>query len=219
MKLSFVCVMKERWKSSTFGDIFAAWKWIASYSKRFKWRVVAYTALGIISSSLGLLSAIASKFLLDVVIGHKTDQLWLAALVMAGSALLTLGINNLTSRIRQRLDVDMTCTIRSDVFASVMDAEWQSLNQFSNGDILNRFHSDISAVSSNAVGWLPSVIISIYSFFATFVVIWHYNPVMSLIALSSAPVVLLTSRYLVNKQKAFRDEMMQTTSRLYSFET
>ena len=219
MKLSFVCVMKERWKSSTFGDIFAAWKWIASYSKRFKWRVVAYTALGIISSSLGLLSAIASKFLLDVVIGHKTDQLWLAALVMAGSALLTLGINNLTSRIRQRLDVDMTCTIRSDVFASVMDAEWQSLNQFSNGDILNRFHSDISAVSSNAVGWLPSVIISISSFFATFVVIWHYNPVMSLIALSSAPVVLLTSRYLVNKQKAFRDEMMQTTSRLYSFET
>ena len=147
MKLSFVCVMKERWKSSTFGDIFAAWKWIASYSKRFKWRVVAYTALGIISSSLGLLSAIASKFLLDVVIGHKTDQLWLAALVMAGSALLNLGVNNLTSRIRQRLDVDMTCTIRSDVFASVMDAEWQSLNQFSNGDILNRFHSDISAVS------------------------------------------------------------------------
>ena len=219
MKLSFLRVIKKRWKSGTFGDIFADWKWIASYSRRFKWRVMLYTALGIISSSLGLLSAIAGKFLLDVIIGHKADQLWLAALVTAGSALLMLGINNLTGRIRQRLDVDMTCTIRSDVFASVMDAEWQSLNQFSNGDILNRFHSDISAVSSNAVGWLPSVIISLYSFIATFIVIWHYNPVMSLIALSSAPVVLLTSRYLINKQKAFRDEMMQATSGIYSFET
>ena len=34
-----------------------------------------------------------------------------------------------------------------DVFDSVMDAGWQSLNQFSNGDMLNRFHGDISTVS------------------------------------------------------------------------
>ena len=219
MKSSTLNELKERWTSGTFGEIFMDWKWIFSYSKRFKWPIIAYTVLGLLSSTLGLLSSIAGKFLVDVIIGHKADQLWLAAVVMAGSAIISLAISNLTGRIRQKLDVDMTNVIRADVFDSVMDAGWQSLNQFSNGDILNRFHGDIGTVAGNAISWIPSVIISVYSFIATFVVIWYYSPVMSLIALSSAPVILLMSKYLVQKQKAHRKEMMETSSKMYSFET
>ena len=211
--------LKERWQKGTFGEIFTDWKWIFSYSKRFKGPIAAYTVLGLLSSTLALVASIAGKFLVDVVVGHKVDQLWLAALVMAGSALLSLFITNLTGRIRQKLDVDMTNVIRADVFNSVMDTGWQSLNQFSNGDILNRFHGDIGTVANNAISWLPSVIISVYTFITTFAVIWHYSPVMSLIALSSAPVILLMSRYLVQKQKEHREEMMETTSKMYSFET
>ncbi len=211
--------MKGHWKKGTFREIYADWKWIASYSKRFKGPVAVYTVLGLMSSTLGLVSSVAGKYLVDVVIGRKADRLWLAALVMAGSALLSLAISNLIGRFRHRLDVDMTNVIRSDVFDSVMDADWQSLNRFSNGDIVNRFHNDIAAVAGNAVSWLPNVIISIYSFVTTFAVIWYYSPVMSLIALSSAPVILLTSRFLVEKQKSYRNEMMQTTSSIYSFET
>ena len=219
MKIGSLEILKKRWKEGTFGEIFEDWKWILSYSKRFKWLIAVYTALGLTSSTLGLISSIAGKFVIDVVIGHKADQLWLAALAMAGSALLSMALSNVRSRVSQRLDVDMTNTIRADVFRSVMDADWQSLNRFSNGDMLNRFHGDISTVSGNAVSWLPNVIISIYTFIATFAVIWHYSPVMTLIALSSAPVVLLMSRYLVKKQKDHRNEMMQANSRLYSFET
>ena len=219
MKSYTLNALKERWKNGTFGEIFTDWKWIFSYSKRFKGPIAAYTVLGLLSSTLGLLASIAGKFLVDVVIGHKVDQLWIAALVMAGSALTSLAISNLTGRIRQKLDVDMTNAIRADVFDSVMDAGWQSLNQFSNGDMLNRFHGDIGTVSSNAISWLPSVIISVYTFVTTFAVIWHYSPVMSLIALSSAPVILLMSRYLVKRQKEHRQEMMETTSKMYSFET
>ena len=74
-------------------------------------------------------------------------------------------------------------------------------------------------MAGNAITWMPSVIISVYSFVAAFAVIWHYSRVMSLIALSSAPVIIVMSRFLINKQKAFRNEMMQTTSKMYSFET
>ena len=211
--------LRERWKNGTFGEIFTDWKWIFSYSKRFRLPIAFYTLLGLLTSTLGLVSSIAGKFLVDVVIGHKTDQLWLAALVMAGSTLSSVALSNLIGRIRQRLDVDMSNAIRADVFDNVMDAGWQSLNQFSNGDMLNRFHSDIGTVADNAVSWLPSTIVAVYSFITTFIVIWYYSPVMSLIALSSAPVLLLMSRRLIQKQKSFRNEMMQTTSRMYSFET
>ena len=211
--------LNKRRKEGTFGEIFDDWKWIFSYSKRFKGSITIYTLLGLLSTTLGLVSSIAGKFLVDVVIGHKVDQLWLAALVMAGSTLFSLSISNMSGRIRQKLSVDMTNAVKADVFDCVMDARWQSLNEFSNGDILNRFHGDIGTVADNAISWLPNVVNSVYTFVATFVVIWYYSPVMSLIALSSAPVILLMSRYLVEKQKSFREEMMKTSSKIYAFET
>ncbi len=219
MKSSTITSLVNRWKNGTFWEIFQDWKWIFSYSKKFKGPIAAYTALGLLSSTLGLLSSIAGKFLVDVVIGRKVDQLWLAALIMVSSALISLAISNWKGHISQKLNVDMTNAIRADVFDSVMDAGWQSLNQYSNGDMLSRFHGDIGTVAGNAVSWLPNVILSVYSFITTFAVIWYYSPIMSLIALSSAPVILLMSRYLVQKQKTHREEMMKTTSKMYSFET
>ena len=218
LKSSTLNSIMERWRNGTLGEIWIDWKWIFSYSGKFRGPIALYTVLGVLSSTLGLVSAVASKFLVDVVIGRKVDQLWIAALVMLGSALSSLALSNTTNRLKQKLDVDMTNVIRADVFDSVMDAGWQSLNQFSSGDILNRFHGDIGTVSGNAISWIPSTIISTYNFVASFIVIWYYNPVMSLIALSSAPVMLLMSRYLMRKQKTFREEMMKSTSNLYSFE-
>ena len=194
------------------------WKWIFSYSGHFKLLIIVYTLLGLSGSTLGLVSAIASKFLVDVIIGHKSDQLVLALLIMVGSGLFSMTLSNLNTWISEKLRIEMTNEIRADAYDSVMDAGWQSLNRYAGGDILNRFHSDVEAVASNAVSWLPNLIISIYTFFATFAVIWHYSPVMSLIALSSAPFLLLSGRYLMRKQKEYRRKMMEAESTLFAFE-
>ena len=61
--------------------------------------------------------------------------------------------------------------------------------------------------------------IALYNFIASFAVIWYYNPIMSVIALSSAPVMLGMGRYLIRKQKTCREEMMKSTGNLYVFET
>ena len=209
----------RRWKAGTLTDVWEDWKWIFSYSRRFKGQIILYTLMGILSSTLGIVSAIAGKFMIDVVVERKTDQLWLVALIMLGSAIISLVMSNTSNRITQKLSVNMSNAIKEDVFDSIMDAGWQSLNQYPNGDILNRFHGDISSVSGNAVSWIPTTILAVYNFIASFIVIWHYSPVMSLIALSSAPVLLAMSRFLLKKQKEYRIRMMESTSRLYSFET
>ena len=52
MKSYTLNFLKERWENDTFGEIFADWKWIFSYSKRFKGPIAAYTVLGLFSSTL-----------------------------------------------------------------------------------------------------------------------------------------------------------------------
>ena len=212
-------ILIGKWKDGTFGEILDDWKWIFSYSVRFKGAIALFTLLGILSSTLGLASSVAGKFLVDVVVGHKTDKLWLAALVMTASALSGLLLSSFSKRLSAKVGVNITNVVRQDVYDHVMNAGWESLNDYTNGDILNRINTDIGTVSSNAISWLPTVVISVYTFLATFAVIWHYSPVMSLIALSSAPVVLLMSRYLIRKQREYRKKVMECSSTLYTFET
>ena len=99
-----------------------------------------------------------------------------------------------------------------------MDADWLSINKYSNGDILNRFNQDISTVSSNAINWLPTIIIALYKFIATFLVILHYNAVMALIALASAPILLLSSSFLIKKQRNYGKKVREMSSKLMTFE-
>lgn len=77
------------------------------------------------------------------------------------------------------------------------------MNHFTNGDLLNRFNGDIKTVSGNAISWLPTVILSIYKFVATFFVILHYDWVMAVIAMGSAPFLLASSRLLIKKQRDY----------------
>jgi len=212
-------ILVSKLKDGTYREILDDWKWIFTYSVRFKGAIAVFTLLGILGSTLGLASSVAGKFLVDVVVGHQTDKLWLAALVMTASAMAGLFLSSFSKRLSAKVGVDITNVVRKDVYDHVMNAGWESLNDYSNGDILNRINSDIGTVAGNAITWVPTVVISVYTFFATFAVIWHYSPVMSLIALSSAPVVLLMSRYLIRKQREYRKKVMETTSEVYTFET
>ena len=44
------------------------WKWIFEYSKKYKWAILIYTVLGIFSSTLGLGSAVATKYIIDIIV-------------------------------------------------------------------------------------------------------------------------------------------------------
>ena len=61
---SFVAVreLRRRVKDGTFREILDDWKWIFSYSKRYKWAIIFYTVLGIVSTTLGLVSSLMAKF-------------------------------------------------------------------------------------------------------------------------------------------------------------
>lgn len=211
-------ILLQRWKSGTFGEILADWRWILSYSKRYKGAILFYTLLGIASSSFGIVSSVASKYLIDIVTGYQTEKLSLLIGVMVGSSLFTLLFSSVISRISARLSIFINNDIQADIFDKILDADWLSVSQFSNGDILNRFNSDVTTVSGNAISWLPTVIIAAYSFLATFLLIFHYSRVMALLSLASAPFMLLMSKFLIKKQRDYRKKAREMNSSMVSFE-
>ena len=168
-------ILIGKWKDGTFSEIIDDWKWIFSYSKRYKGAIAFYTVLGIFSTSLGLVSSVASKYLIDIITGYQMDKLGLLIVIMVGSTVFSLVFSSLINRISTNLSIDINTDIQADIFDKIADAAWLALNKSSNGDILSRFTGDIGTVSNNAISWLPTIVIAIYNFIATFFVIMHYD--------------------------------------------
>ena len=207
------------WRDGTFSEIWADWKWIWGYTKRYRRAVWFYTILGVASSTLGLVSAVASKYSIDIITGYDSDHLWLIVTVMVASALVGLLLRSVTSRISTKISLRVNNDIQAQVFDRLLGADWRSLNAFASGDLLSRLSTDVGSVSSSAIRWLPDLIVTAYTFAATLAVILHYDWVMALLALASAPFLLLTSRRLIRGMRTHQQEVRQVGSRLMSYET
>ena len=216
--LGSLSVLIHRMKNGTFGEIVDDWRWIFTYSKKYKGVIIFYTILGIFSTSMGLVSSVANKYLIDIITGYQTNKLWILIAITLISAGFNLSIGNLLSRWSLKLSIRINNEIQADIFDKIIDSEWLSLSHYSNGDVLNRFNSDVGTVAGNAVSWIPNVIIAIFNFIATFFIIWRYNKIMALLAFASAPVSLVMSRFMIKKQREYAKMSREMSSKVTNFE-
>lgn len=214
----FVQTLLNKLDDGTFSDFFEEWKWIFSYSRKYTKVIICYTIIGIISSTLGLVSSVASKYMIDIITGYQFEKLWLVAVIMVSSMVVSLLFTSLVNRYSTKLSIYVNNDMQADIFDRIIDADWLSISQFENGDILNRFNNDVNTVASNAVSWLPNLIIYVYSIAATLAVILYYDATMALIALLSAPILLLSGRYLMRKNSEYRRKVLEVNSKLMNYE-
>ena len=211
-------ILISRWVDGTFSEILDDWKWIFSYSARYKWVIVFYTILGLLSTTLGLVSSVVSKYLLDVITGYQTEKPGMLIALMVGSTVFNLVIGSVLNRFNTKLSININNDIQADIFDKIVDADWLSISRYANGDVLNRFNSDVGTVSGNAISWLPSIIIAVYNFVATFIVILHYDWVMAVLAFASAPFLFLISSVVLKRQRAYGKKVREMSSEMMTFE-
>ena len=218
LRSRFVQTMWDRWSDGTFEDFVDDWKWIFSYSRRYWKAIVFYMLLGIFSSTLSLASSVVSKYLVDIITGKDLSKLWVLVFSMVFSTVFSLVFSSLVSHVSARISIQVNNDIQADIFNRIISADWLALNRYPNGDLLNRFNSDVGTISGNAISWLPNLVISIYSFISTFCVILYYDVTMAFIALISAPFLLLASRYIMRRHREYRQRVMELNSQMMTFE-
>lgn len=202
----------------TFREFLDDWKWIFSFSARYKGIILFYTLVGILGSSLSLASAWISRLLINIVVGQERERLGLLIGLMLGSTVFNLVLSSVSSRINTKISIYVNNDIQSHIFEHILDARWKELSQYPSGDLLNRFNNDVGTIAGNAIGWIPNLVINIYSFLITFVVLFRLDPVMAWIAILSAPFLLMMSRRIMRRQKEYRKRVLELNSGMMSFE-
>ena len=218
LKINSLQVLIEKWYDGTFRDFFGDWKWIFSFSRKYRWVIVFYTVLGLVGSTLSLAASWVSRVLINIIVEKQTDHLWVLIAAAVFSTVFSLAVGSVLGRIGLKISIYVNNDIQSAIFGKIIDAEWKELNNYTNGDLLNRFGNDTRTVAGNAIGWIPNLIISLYSFATTFWLLFRTDPNMAWIALGSAPFLLLMSRFLMRKMREYKKRVLEMNSQMMSFE-
>lgn len=206
-------------REDELSEIAADWRWIFSYSKKYKWQIIIFTLFGIAATTFGLVSSVANKYMVDIVTGKKTELLWLVAVIWVGTNVLSLIMNNVNLRYSARVTTAIRRDVQEDVFHKILDSDWMALQEYTSGDMLNRINDDANNIAQNAISWVPNLVIMTYNLIATFVVIWHYSRGMTLIAIAGAPVLFLVRRAFLIREREYIKRTRELSSNLYTYET
>lgn len=212
-------ILIQKYKEGKLYEIWDEFKWMFSYAKNYKLEIIFYTFLGIFSTIMALLSSVASKELIDIVTGYKTDKALLMAVMMVGMSLFSLFFNQIMSRITMKINIRIQNDIQADIFEKIMKVNWLDLSKYHSGDLLNRFSSDVGTVAGSAIGWVPNMIITFFNFIATLLLILYYDPSMMILSLVNAPVMLIASRYTMARMRKFDKKVKEMNSRVTSFQS
>lgn len=192
-------------------------KWVLSYSARYKKEITVYIVIGIISIWMSLASAVASKKLVDAVSSYNLSGVLPAVVGMILLASLSILFQCAASRVSIKMNIRMKNEIQQDVYQKILRVKWLELSRFHSGDLLNRFHSDTAIVAESVSGLIPGAVIKVISFLSSFAVIIYYDYTMAIIALLSAPILILASKFMMKKMHEHNKKMKEIGSETTSF--
>lgn len=213
----YIRCFRKRLKEGTLSEIFQEMKWVLRHSIRYKWAVLWYILLGVLSTVMGLGTGVVSKYIIDAVTGYDSSAIIPAAAGYLSMNLFQIFINAVSSRVSARIRIFVRQEIQSDVFEKVLLAEWEALSEYHSGDLLNRVNNDVNSVATSVLGWIPDFVTSVVRFLATFFLILYYDPTMAALALASAPVTLLMSRVLMTRMRSHNVRMLEVNSEITAF--
>lgn len=193
-------------------------QWLQTQVGRYKGKILAVGLLSLTSTIMGLISSVASKYLIDAVTGCGADMLWRAVAIMAVMLLGSLVLQGVSSRVGASVHVDVKNEMQHVTYRHVLRAGWEALEPYRSGDLLNRLNSDVNVVSDGIIGFFPSLATSSVKFAGAFAIMLYYDPTMALIALLGVPVTLGLSRMMLRKLRAHNLKIKELTGEVMAFQ-
>ena len=207
----------QKIKDGTAAQILKELRWISGYGRQYFGVILWNIFLGIIGTVLGLAASIVSKNLIDIVTGYQTGYIIWAAVAFVVMQLVQIGLSALTGRISAKLRLQVSQSLRADVFHKILRAQWEPLSRYHSGDLMTRASKDVDAVAGSVIGWVPSLIVNSIQLVGTFLVVFWFDSTLAFLTLITAPITLLVSGFLSKRIRKYSKQMREIGSEMASF--
>lgn len=192
-------------------------RWIYRYSRNVL-GLVALLAVGsgLIAGSFILLALVSSR-VLDIATGSREGSLAVQVAGLAGMIALQAVLNILYSNLRIHAVTKIEVQIKQGVFASLLKKQYQAVNRFHSGEILNRLTSDVDVVVSAVVTLIPQAISMFTKIAAGLCVLFAIDARFTALVLAVGLLVCVFSRIYSRHFKYMHKEVQRTNGVVRSY--
>lgn len=203
--------------AALFRSMGAEWKWLLKYISRYRLQIFIYVVIGILSTAMGIGVSVAGKYLIDSVVSHNRETIFVSAASAVGLAVVQVLVNALLSRVATVVGTKINSEIRGNIYEHIIFSRWESIMRYHSGDLLNRIEGDVGAVSNSIVSFIPSVFTKATQFVGCLAVVLYYDPTMAIFAFMSAPFLFFTSRMSTKMIRKYNKESRELNGKILSF--
>lgn len=207
----------EKIRSHSLKEMVREYTWLSRYSLHYKKEVLWYIFVGVLSTVVSLIGSILSKHIIDAVTGFNTRGILAALVFFVLMQLSGILFRAISSRISTKVSIRVNQQITAQVYDKLLITDWEALSAYHSGDLLTRLAGDVSTVSSSVLGWFPELLTRLLQFGGTLGVILYYDATLAVLALLSAPVTLLMSRYVIKMMRHHNQKMRLLSSQMTVF--
>ena len=204
-------------RSRSLREMLQELAWLSRYSLHYKKEVLWYIFIGVLGTAVSLIGSILSKKIIDAVTGFHTSGIVIALVFFVLMQLFQILVRAVSGRISAQVSIRVNQQITAQVYDKLLITDWEALSAYHSGDILTRVAGDVTTVSSSVLGWVPELLTRMLQFAGTLGVILYYDATLALLALLSAPVTLLMSRYVIKMMRHHNQRMRQLSSEMMIF--
>ena len=217
MMKEYLQKIKKHLEDGTLQKMLMQTLWIGQYAKRYWKAMVLYTVLGVAGTGVSLVSSLISKDLVDIITGHQTGKLLSTFVAMIGFSIANILVSQASGYASTFVNLKVDTEIKNDIFAKMLGTDWESLTAYHTGDLVTRWSSDASNISSGILNWIPNLIIYTVKFFSALAVVLYYDPTFALFALIGIPFSALMSRPLLRRMRNNNQRSAAMNAKLYGF--
>lgn len=208
------------WKHLRQGTLKKMWVqtlWIGQYAKRYWKAMILYTVLGLTGTVVSLISSMISRDLVDIITGHETGKLISTFAAMIGFSIGNILVSQASGYASTFINLKVDTEIKNDIFAKMLVTDWESLTDYHTGDLVTRWSSDASNISSGILNWIPNLIIYTFRFISALAIVLYYDPTFALFALIGIPFSALLSKPLLKRMTNNNKRSAEMSAKLYGF--
>ena len=145
-------------------------KWIAQMARPYVGRIILLSLISGVSAASTVVFALLSQQVIDRAIGG--ESFWLPGVllisVLAARVLLSVWYVYLNNWVSGKMEM----SIKDRVFTALFRKQWQDVNAYHSGELLNRMTADSNVVVTGLVGTVPHVVSMVVSLIACLTVLF-----------------------------------------------
>ncbi len=192
-------------------------KWIVSNSKFMLFPILLLIVISSLISVCTVAFALLTREVINAATISDTHLLFSSGIKLALIILIEIFLRVITSRMNVTLGGRLEMRFRENVFSSVLGKNWEDVNKYHSGEIVNRIKNDSSVITGGIMHLLPQGVMFLTRIALALGVLFTIDWEFALIICLVSPLLLILGRFYSKKMKHFHKAVQQSEGSAMSY--